>query len=110
MNFKLRQILKDKLKEKEMKIQTLSKHTGISRKTIENWVDGQKPKNIEQVKVVADFFNMSLDELCFGEKPRENVSVSTGNAKDLEKYKSEILTGVFEVTLRAVKIKNGIVE
>lgn len=64
-NFQLKKNLRSKLIENKIKIQYLADQTGISRKTLENWLEGQKPRDIEQVKKVADFFKISVDELCF---------------------------------------------
>lgn len=69
---------------------------GISVKTLHNWLSDQKPKDLEQVKKVADFFQISIDSLCFGEGIK-----STQEA--IENYRDEINAGVFEVVLRRVK-------
>lgn len=66
-NFQLKKNLRSKLIENKIKIQYLADQTGISRKTLENWLEGQKPRDIEQVKKVADFFKISVDELCFSD-------------------------------------------
>lgn len=95
MNIRLSEILKATLAERGMGVPTLAKRTGISRQTIANWIDGQKPQNIEQVKAVADYLGMTLDEICFGViKPKKTI---------LEEHKHEINAGVFEVVLRRVK-------
>lgn len=101
MAFQLKEILKGKLKEKGIGIPTLSKKTGISRKTIANWADGQKPQNLEQVKLVADFFGLTIDELCFG----PSLKVKIPEKSELEKHRDEINAGVFEVVLRRVSKK-----
>jgi lambda repressor-like predicted transcriptional regulator len=98
MSLILKNILKSKLKDSGVGVSSLAKKTGISRKTIENWLEGQKPQNIEQVKIVADFFKMSVDEICFGPtlKPMDSTS-------PLDQHRDEINAGVFEVVLRRVK-------
>lgn len=98
MALMLKDILKKKLHEADIGVPTLSKRTGISRKTISNWMDGQKPQNIEQVKVVADFFGLTVDELCFGPSIRSELTTPS----ELEKHREEINAGVFEVVLRRV--------
>ena len=98
MSLQLKENLKGKLKEREIGVPTLAKRTGISRKTIENWMEGQRPQNIEQVKVVAKFFGTTVDEICFGPDLR------TGNAlTELERHQNEINAGIFEVVLRRIK-------
>lgn len=45
----------------------LCKATGIPKSTISDWLLGNSPKNIKQVKILADHFNITIDELVFGE-------------------------------------------
>lgn len=98
MALQLRDILRAKLKEQGIGVPTLAKKTGISRKTIENWIDGQKPQNLEHVKKVAEYFGMTVDELCFGPTLKPTLTIS-----ELENHREEINAGVFEVVLRRVK-------
>lgn len=52
--------------------------TGIPRQTIDNWMNGIEPKNISQVKKIADKLGVSVDKLCFDdvpEKESEDVAV-----------------------------------
>lgn len=57
--------LKKLVREKGIKFKSLSKNTGISLQTINNWISGQNPGNIQQVKVIADFLDINVDDLCF---------------------------------------------
>lgn len=98
MALQLKYILKTKLKDHGITVPTLASKTGISRKTLSNWIDGQKPQNLEQVKIVAEYFNLSVDELCFGPSFK-----STTETSELEKYRDEINAGTFEVVLRRVR-------
>ncbi|MBX9766972.1 MAG: helix-turn-helix transcriptional regulator [Bdellovibrionales bacterium] len=98
MGLRLKDLLRSALKNNGIGVSALARETGISRKTLENWLEGQKPQNIEQVKTVADFFSISVDELCFG------LSVRAPEAKtEFEQHQDEINAGVFEVVLRRVK-------
>lgn len=94
----LKDILRRKLKEAGVGAPTLAKKTGISRQTIANWLEGQKPQNLEQVKKVADHFGMTIDELCFGPSLR-----SQPLNDEIEKHRDEINAGIFEVVLRRVR-------
>ncbi len=98
MSLHLKVVLRSKLNENGISISALARSTGISRKTLENWLDGRRPQNIEQVKRVADFFALSVDEICFGPSIRR-----TESRTELEQYRDEINAGVFEVVLRRVK-------
>ena len=93
---KLKENLKQLLQDNALNVPRLSKLTGISRQTLSNWMAGQSPKNIEQVKTVADHFGVSVDSLCFG-KPKKSKS------SPIEEMSDEINAGVFEVVLRRVK-------
>lgn len=88
----LGKVLKKKLHENNVKITDLSKATRVPVQTLHNWLTGQKPRDIDQVKRVADHFGVSLNYLCFGEIEKAN--------KDLSEFRDEILAGVFEVVIR----------
>lgn len=94
--FCLKEVLKSKISERGIGVPTLAKHTGISRQTIANWMEGQKPQNIEQVKAVADYFGLTVDEICFGPKPQAPLVIESA----IEKHMSDINAGIFEVILR----------
>lgn len=73
----------------------LSRATKIPTQTIHNWLAGAEPKSLAQLKKVADYFEVSLDYLCFGIKPKPQ--------KILNEYENEINAGVFEVVLRKIQ-------
>ncbi|WPU65905.1 helix-turn-helix domain-containing protein [Peredibacter starrii] len=73
----------------------LSRATKIPAQTLHNWLAGAEPKSLTQLKKVADYFDVSLDYLCFGKEPKPK--------KVLNEYESEINAGIFEVVLRKVK-------
>lgn len=75
--------LKNLLVKHGMTIAALSRITKISPKTLYQWSNGQKPKDLNQLKKVVIHFNISMDALVFG----------------------EINAGIYEVVLRRVKIK-----
>lgn len=96
-SMKLSKRLKELIKIEDITVAQLSRHTGIPAKTLYKWIDGQSPRKIEQVKKVASFFNITLDELCFGPKEKLN------NQLFLKDYEEEILSGNFDVILRRTK-------
>lgn len=53
-------------------------------------------KNLDQTRAVASVFGLSIEELCYGEKPEIS---KTG----LSEFEDEINAGIFEVVLRRVK-------
>ena len=59
--------LKALLKEYGINTLKLSKLSGAPNSTFSDWLGGSSPKNISQVKIIADYFSVSIDFLCFGE-------------------------------------------
>lgn len=88
--------LKKLLESKDMSASDLSRKVGISVKTIHNWLTGQAPRDINQVKKVANYFETSVDMLCFGVEAKESPEA-------IEAHRDEINAGIFEVVLRRVK-------
>jgi len=90
----LQKILKGLLRDQDTTVAQISRSTKVARQTIDNWLMGQEPRNLGQVKKVADHFGVSVDYLCFGSDKKE---------KTIEDLGEEINAGVFEVVLRRVK-------
>lgn len=91
---KLKDTLKDLLTRNDMSQTDLSRVTDIPVSTINGWLNGVDPKNITQLKVIADYYNVSLDFLCFGEMQQEIAS---------KRLNDDINIGNFEVILRRRK-------
>ena len=91
----LKDVLKRLLKKDGISITYLSKRTKVPVQTIHNWLNGMEPRSISQLRKIADYFEVSLDYLCFGIEQKETQ-------KGFEQYKEEINAGVFEVVLRRV--------
>jgi len=90
----LNKILKSLLQKRGLSITSLSKDTGIPIQTLHNWLNGAEPRSFSQVKRVADYFEITLDEICYGIKPSNEL---------IDSYEDEINAGVFEVVLRRIK-------
>lgn len=91
-------VLKSKLnkllKQHDFTIAQLSRATSVPRQTLDNWLAGQEPRSLKQVKKVATHFGISIEQLCFGEEMTK---------PSIEDFGEEINAGVFEVVLRRVK-------
>jgi len=85
--------LKQAIEKRGITVSKLSKATGIPNSTLANWLAGHIPKNVYQLKKVAEYFEISLDELIFG-KPFKNKSLSN--------LEEEINAGKFEVILKRI--------
>ena len=75
----------------------LSKVTKVSNQTIFNWQAGSKPRDLDQVKKIADHFKVSLDYLVYGIEPEVRQN------SPLNDFDSEINAGIYEVVLRRIK-------
>lgn len=73
----------------------LARKTFVPRQNISNWLMGQKPKDVDQVKRVADYFNTTVDDILYGRKVEDSIP-------------TDILSGVYE--LRITKRKEGLNE
>lgn len=73
----------------------LSRATKIPPQTLNNWLSGQSPRNLDHVKKVADYFNVTIDYLLYGNEFKSN--------EFLEDFSEEINAGIFEVVLRRIK-------
>lgn len=81
----------------DLTLAKLSKATGVPKQTIHNWLTGIVPNNLSHVRKLAEYFNMSIEELCFGEPPKASSDIN------IKVFQDEINAGVFEVVLRKVK-------
>ena len=91
----LNKVLRRLMADKGIKPASLARSLHIPATTISNWLQGQKPRDIEQVRTVAKFFGVSVEYLCFGEEPVQ--------ADPITHKWEEINAGVFEVVLRRVR-------
>jgi len=96
MELRLKENLEHLIDESGISITNLAKKCGINQQTIHNWLSGQSPKNISQVKKLADYFGCSIEDICF-------LDNKTGLKSEIDKYKEEINAGIFEVILRRVQ-------
>jgi len=87
--------LKRLIAESGITVTHLSRATKIPAQTLHNWLAGAEPKSLTQLKKVADYFDVSMDYLCFGKEPKPR--------KVLNEYENEINAGIFEVVLRKIK-------
>lgn len=93
---KLAKILKQLMKENGNTAASLSRATGVAKSSLGNWLAGTEPRNLTQLKKVADFYSITVDELCFGLKEK----------KITPDYNEWIRLEDFEVILRRKKRAN----
>ena len=76
----------------------ISKGSAVSISTLHEWLAGRSPRNPLQIKAVANFLGVTLDELLFDESPKLKTQSSNTN-------QIETLEGLFEISLRRVQEK-----
>ena len=96
---KFQKVLSKELEKRGLNGNSLSKKSGIPRSTIYSWLSGSYPdsRTIYSVKILADFFGISLEYLLFEE-----------NGKSEETYLvNEIISGrdslLYRVKVSAIK-------
>lgn len=87
--------LKQILAAKNITVAQLSKATKISSKTVYHWLNGQSPRNLDQLKLLSDYLEVDLNYLLFNDaKIKKN---------EFQDYEDEIKAGIYEVVLRKIK-------
>jgi transcriptional regulator with XRE-family HTH domain len=93
----LKKQLKLYLETEDLSAAKLAKRSGVSKQVLSLWLSGGSPKNIEQVKKVAQVFGISVDHLCFGD------GIADRRATFESAPEGEWLGGIFEVKFRRLK-------
>lgn len=57
------EVFEDLLKEKKMSVAEFSRKTGISKSTLSDWKNGKFKLKDDKRRIIADFFDVSLDYL-----------------------------------------------
>lgn len=88
------------LKVRGTTVAHLSRLSGISRRTLNDWLAGSAPRNISDLKKVATLMDTTVDALCFGGE----VDVERDRVTELEALLGDgWVGGLFEVRFRRVK-------
>jgi len=64
----LRKNLEQIMQARKLSLKALADHVSVPPSTIHGWLNGTAPKSIVELKKIADFFGISIDELCFGDQ------------------------------------------
>ena len=83
-------VISEKLKDQNLA--DVSRKLGIPRSVLQDWIhEGREPslKNIKYLRKLADYCDISLEELLTGEKTSKNISTVTFEDDD-RKYKITI--------------------
>lgn len=74
----------------------LASRSGIPKQTVHNWLCGASPRSMDQLKKLAVYFKLTVDELCFGDLSKNQIQEES----PLVVYGKEIRAGIFQVVLR----------
>ena len=91
------QNLRRLMNEQRIKVSHLSREVKIPKSTVHDWMHGGNPRDVIVLKRIADYFSLSINEICFGDlapKLREYP-----NEMMIEKNKDELNIGSFDVIL-----------
>lgn len=71
---KLKIVLLRLMKEQNLSQAMLARLTGVPPQTINNWLNGQEPRNLTHLKKVSDHLHVSLDYLLFDVNFKDQTS------------------------------------
>ena len=67
-------------KQRNISQEQLANFLSLPRYTIANWEQGRTEPNIEQIKLICIYFNISADELLEIDTPSERAKVHINNS------------------------------
>lgn len=88
------------LDHRGMSAADLSRKAEVSKQVISLWLSGAKPRNVDQIKKVADALDVTVDHLLFGDgEDREAEKITAFDTLTGDGW----VGGIFEVKFRRVK-------
>lgn len=85
---------------REMSASQLAKKSGVPKQSLSGWLSGNHPRNVTQVRMVADVLGTTVDNILFGEGQDEKQQRIT----ELDALMGEQwISGLFEIRFRRVK-------
>ncbi|MCT4641817.1 MAG: helix-turn-helix domain-containing protein [Bacteriovoracaceae bacterium] len=81
----IKDILQKKMIERRLSLRLLSRETNIPYSTLFSWREGRPPKDMVKAKRLADYLEISLDELMFGLPKNKNNSFKYTLSHELKK-------------------------
>ena len=93
--------LKTLIRQKASSVNELAREINVSPKTINDWLTGRTPRDLDAVKRCAEFLEVSIPFLLYGEDERRNL------IEDILE-KTEIHTGLYEISIRRVSPKKDV--
>lgn len=78
----------------------LARKAKVPKQSLSGWLAGSNPRDVKQVKRVADVLSVSLDNLMFGQGKEKNHQVHTELSALLG---DDWIGGQFEIRIRRIK-------
>ena len=100
LKLNLKKQLRYYLEKKEMTASHLAKKASVPKQSLSGWLSGNNPRDVRQVKRVAEVLGVSVDNLLFGSGNDEGSQKITELDALLG---NDWVSGIFEVRLRRVK-------
>jgi len=96
----LKKQLKFYIEKQDITAAQLARKANVPKQSLSGWLAGSNPRDVKQVKRVADALNTSLDNLLFG----EGVDAQSQKPVDLGALiGDDWFSGVFEMKIRRVR-------
>lgn len=96
----LKRQLRYYLEKRDLTAAQLARKAEVPKQSMSGWLSGNNPRDVRQVKRVADALGISLDNLLFG----NGEDAATSKGTDLGSLLGdEWLSGTFEMKIRRVK-------
>lgn len=65
-NFNFSQNLRLLMEKRRIRFSDLAQKVSVPKSTIHRWMYGDQPRDLVALKKIADYFSISVDEICFG--------------------------------------------
>lgn len=92
---KLKKNLEYLMRVEGLSVVKLASRSEIPKQTIHNWLCGASPRSMDQLKKLAVYFKLTVDELCFDDLSKNQIQ----EENPIVVYGKEIRAGVFQVVL-----------
>lgn len=88
------------LEKRDLTAAQLAKKAQVPKQSLSGWMAGSNPRDVRQVKRVAEVLGTTIDHLMFGEGAQSD-SAKVGSLESL--LTDDWVGGVFEIKLRRIK-------
>ena len=100
MQLTLKKQLRLLLDKRELNAAQLARKAGVPKQSLSGWLAGSNPRDIRQIKKVADALGVSVDNLMFG----MGLDTQKEKAVELDALLGDgWVSGLFEVKFRRIK-------